>query len=140
MRKHNGGGFSRTFGLVLSRPTHFADGERRYRHAANRLGPNGCTKFVDQVLRVARRTHVIPQQCRTNDIAIIIEQNHSMLLPRNGYRRYVIQPTGATDRFAQSLLPCERINFRPVRMRSTPMPNQVTGVGVTDDDFARLSR
>ena len=76
-------------GFVLLEPGELGDGERRDGHAARVLGPVRRAQFVDEALRLRCRFGVVPQLRRSEHPALLVEDDHPVLLARDADRRDV---------------------------------------------------
>ena len=70
-------------GFVFPEPGELGDGERRDGHAARVLRPVRGAELVDEALRLRRRLGVVPQLRRTEHLALLVEDDHPVLLARH---------------------------------------------------------
>jgi hypothetical protein len=128
----------RVLGLVLGEPAQLGDGEAGQRHAADGIGPRGRAQLGDEVGRRARRPDVVPEQRRPHDVPRVVEGDHAVLLAGDGDRGDLIQQPAT--RGLEGAPPVLGIDLGAGGMRSARLVHHGAGVGIADDDLARLGR
>lgn len=139
VREHHRCGSQGVLGLHAGHPSRLGHGEGRHRHAPHRLGP--CllaAELGDQVHGVRRRPRVIPQQCRANDVAVLVQGDHSVLLACDGQRGDVGKHP--VSHLVEGREPRAGRHLGPVRVGGTGLADEDPRLGIADDDLHGLRR
>ena len=133
-------------GLVLGQPAQLGDRERRDRHRPDGLGPRGCpaspppSSSIRSSAARAERVSFHSSAGRTTSPSSS-RQHHAVLLPADGDGRDVVEAAGRRRPPAASA--CHQASGStsvPSGCGARPCADERAGLGVADDDLARLRR
>ena len=134
MRQHQSRDSGCVLGLHSCQPPDLGDREGGKRHASDGSGP--CSRpaeLADQIAGVRGRAGVGPQQGRTDDLVLLVQHHHAVLLPSHGHRLNSVKDS--VQGGVQCLPPDSRIDLRAVGMRMPCLAHEFTGLCVTYDDL-----
>jgi hypothetical protein len=128
-------------GLVLGQPAQLGDGERRHRHRPDGRGPGvPAAELGDEVLGGGGGAGVVPEQGVADDLAVLVEADHAVLLAADGDRGHVVQAACVGSRLLDSGPPGGGVDLGAVGVARAAGADQLAGLGVADDDLAGLGR
>ena len=94
-----------------------------------------CTELVDQGGGLRGGTGVIPEHRIANHVALLVENDHAMLLAANREGRDIVKPAGLLGGLGEGLPPEFRVDRGAIRVLGLPEPNLFAGGGVRDADL-----
>ncbi len=126
-------------GFVLGEPAQFGDGEAGHGHVADGVGPDpGAAELLDQVVGGSGRTPVVPEQGGADDLSLVVDHDHAVLLSRDGDGRHVVEQSGGG--VGQGRPPVAGVGLGAVGVRGAAFAHHLSGGAVTDHDLAGLCR
>ena len=134
-------------GFESGEPAQLGDGERCDGYRADCGRPDlrarrgiAISELRYQRLGVGRRPRVVPQQSRSDDVTRRVETHHPVLLRCYRQPSDVVESACFAQRGSEGCRPCRRIYLGTVRVNGAAFAHQSAGLGVTNDDLARLRR
>ena len=119
-------------GLVVGQPAQLRDGEAGDRHRTDGLGPDGrAAELVDEVERRLRGAGVVPQQRGPDDVVVLVEGDHAVLLTADADGLDVVEQ--ALRGLAEGVPPGGGVDLGALRVRRAAGADDLAG-------FARRTR
>ena len=133
--------------LVVGKPAQLGDGQGGHGDASNGVGPGAAAaglvalpQILDELVGGCGAAGVVPQQGRTDDPPVGIEEDHAVLLAADGQGGDVIEPADGVDDLPQRPPPVVGMDLRAGRVGGPGLADEDAGGGVANDDLARLRR
>ena len=125
--------------LVGGQPAQLGHRERGRRHAAGLARPPPrAAELADQLGRGRSRPQVVPEQRGPDHLALVVEDDHPVLLPRHADGGRAIQQPLA--RLVQRRPPVGRVGLGAGRVRSAPPADDGSVARVAEHDLGGLGR
>ncbi len=141
VREEHGGDRREHIGLGPPQPRKLGDGQAGDGNGADRVGPCRRPQAIDEVGGVGCRLGVVPQLGRPQHVPSGVKDDHAVLLPGDGHGSRRGQPRCCNG---ERRFPRRRVLLAAGRrgggVRRPARPEELSGVGVSELDFARRGR